>query len=116
MEAEALRLLVRHGTGVVEMQGPRVGEALTQVGDDCTLCSVFCRDFTELSAADWRRRSPERGGRGGGREAEGSYTHAPPPPGLKLPPPPELQDPELYAYGPLQTVFPFHFMSTSSIV
>jgi hypothetical protein len=46
-------------------------------------------------AADWRKRSPDRGGRGGGREAEGSYTRAPPPPGLKLPPPPELQDPEL---------------------
>ncbi len=66
---------------------------------------VFRHDFTDLIAADWRRRSPERGGRGGGREAEGSYSHAPPPPGMKLPPPPELQDPELYVFMPFRLVF-----------
>ena len=48
------------------------------------------------SSADWRRPGQDR------REAEGSYTHAPPPPGLKMPPPPELQDPELYISAILQ--------------
>jgi hypothetical protein len=50
---------------------------------DLGLISLTC-------SADWRRPGQDR------REAEGSYTHAPPPPGLKMPPAPELQDPELY--------------------
>jgi hypothetical protein len=78
---------------------PRPGKAVVGATGDRDIGAGLlrqpscCSDFRlPIMFAERRRRSPERRGV---REAEGSYKHAPPPQGLKLPPPPELQEPEL---------------------